>query len=70
MCRRGNVSQALLWNSIESGNAENTVAGEQVEKKERKKRDREREREREKERKGLDSAKAGRKTIESRKLEA
>ena len=46
MCRRGNVSQALLWNSIESGNAENTVAGEQVEKKERKKRDRERERER------------------------
>lgn len=66
MCRRGNVSQALLWNSIESGNAENTVAGEQVEKKERKERDRERE----KERKGLDSAKAGRKTIESRKLEA
>ena len=46
MCRRGNVSQALLWNSIESGNAENTVAGEQVEKKERKKRDREREKER------------------------
>lgn len=67
MYRRANVSQALFWNSIESGNAENTVVGEQVGKKERKK---EREREREKERKELDSAKAGRKTIESRKLEA
>lgn len=47
MYRRANVSQALFWNSIESGNAENTVAGEQVGKKERKK-GKERERERKK----------------------
>ena len=47
MCRRGNVSQALLWNSIESGNAENTVAGEQVEKKERKRERKEREKKKE-----------------------